>query len=43
MREQVAIPSLAYVTKALAVAGEDLALEIMMMTGAACATARRGR
>ncbi|MFJ6518765.1 hypothetical protein ACIQJ4_11025 [Streptomyces filamentosus] len=33
VREQMAIPSLAYVTKALAVADEDLALEIVMMAG----------
>ncbi|MGW7428157.1 tyrosine-type recombinase/integrase [Streptomyces sp. NPDC054861] len=33
VREQVAIPSLAYVKKALTVADEDLALEIAMMTG----------
>ncbi|MFF9850436.1 tyrosine-type recombinase/integrase [Streptomyces litmocidini] len=33
VREQVAIPSLAYVMKALTVAGEDLALEIVMMAG----------
>ncbi|MFJ5830587.1 tyrosine-type recombinase/integrase [Streptomyces sp. NPDC093089] len=33
VRAMVAIPSLAYVTKALAVADEDLALEIVMMAG----------
>ncbi|MFF9344411.1 tyrosine-type recombinase/integrase [Streptomyces sp. NPDC014773] len=33
VREQVVIPSLAYVKKALAVADEDLALEIVMMAG----------
>ncbi|MFI9293755.1 tyrosine-type recombinase/integrase [Streptomyces gardneri] len=33
VRGTVAIPSLAYVTKALAVADEDLALEIVMMAG----------
>ncbi|MEW9514632.1 tyrosine-type recombinase/integrase [Streptomyces bacillaris] len=33
VRSTVAIPSLAYVTKALAVADEDLALEIVMMAG----------
>lgn len=33
VREQVAIPSLAYVTKALVVADEHLALEIVMMAG----------
>ncbi|MFI1658194.1 tyrosine-type recombinase/integrase [Streptomyces sp. NPDC020472] len=33
VREQVAIPSLAYVKKALVVADEKLALEIVMMTG----------
>ncbi|WP_230883169.1 site-specific integrase [Streptomyces venezuelae] len=33
VRAQVAIPSLAYVTKALLVAEEDLALEIVMMAG----------
>ncbi|MFB6832901.1 hypothetical protein [Streptomyces hydrogenans] len=33
VREQVAIPSLAYVKKALSVADEDLALEIVMMAG----------
>ncbi|QNP66653.1 tyrosine-type recombinase/integrase [Streptomyces genisteinicus] len=33
VREQVAIPSLVYVKKALATADEDLALEIVMMAG----------
>ncbi|MFC8266900.1 tyrosine-type recombinase/integrase [Streptomyces cinereoruber] len=33
VREQVTIPSLAYVKKALTVADEDLALEIVMMAG----------
>ncbi|MGW1927714.1 tyrosine-type recombinase/integrase [Streptomyces sp. NPDC001919] len=33
VREQVAIPSLAFVKKALVVADEDLALEIVMMAG----------
>ncbi|MFC8340480.1 hypothetical protein ACFUJX_26180 [Streptomyces rubiginosohelvolus] len=33
VRSTVAIPSLAYVPKALAVADEDLALEIVMMAG----------
>ncbi|MFB7365929.1 hypothetical protein [Streptomyces hydrogenans] len=33
VREEVAIPSLAYVTKALLVADEELALEVVMMAG----------
>ncbi|MFF8408905.1 tyrosine-type recombinase/integrase [Streptomyces omiyaensis] len=33
VREQVVIPSLAYVKKALTVADEDLALELVMMAG----------
>ncbi|GGL65842.1 integrase [Streptomyces fumigatiscleroticus] len=33
VREKVVIPTLAYVKQALAVAGDDLALEIVMMTG----------
>ncbi|MFD3650348.1 tyrosine-type recombinase/integrase [Streptomyces cyaneofuscatus] len=33
VRGTIAVPSLAYVTKALAVADEDLALEIVMMAG----------
>ncbi|MEV5811072.1 tyrosine-type recombinase/integrase [Streptomyces mutabilis] len=33
VREGVVIPALAYVKQALAVAGDDLALEIVMMTG----------
>ncbi|WP_018549358.1 hypothetical protein [Streptomyces sp. LaPpAH-108] len=43
VREKVVIPSLAYAKKALTVADEYLALEIVMMVGCGLRTGKPGR